>query len=54
MHRIHYRFGYVLVLIVIAAFFVMAAPRGDTARFVSVSLQAAVLVAAVIASKMPR
>jgi hypothetical protein len=54
VHRIHYRFGYVLILIVLAVFFVMAAPRGDGARFVSVSLQAAVLVAAVAASKMPR
>jgi hypothetical protein len=54
VHRIHYRFGYVLILIVVAVFFVMAAPRGDGARFVSVSLQAAVLVAAVVASKMPR
>ena len=53
MQRIHYRFGYVLILIIVAVFFVMAAPRGDGARFVSVSLQAAVLVAAVIASKMP-
>lgn len=54
MHRIHYRFGYVLILIVVAVFFVMAAPKGDGPRFVSVSLQAAVLVAAVVASKMPR
>jgi hypothetical protein len=54
VHRIHYRFGYVLVLIVIAVFFAMAAPEGDGPRFVSVSLQAAVLVAAVIASKRPR
>jgi hypothetical protein len=53
VHRIHYRFGYVLILIVVAVFFVMAAPGGDGARFVSVSLQAAVLVAAVVASKMP-
>jgi voltage-gated potassium channel Kch len=52
VQRIHYRFGYVLVLIVLALFFVMAAPSGDGARFVSVTLQAAVLVAAVIASKM--
>jgi hypothetical protein len=52
VRRIHYRFGYVLVLIVLAVFFVMAAPSGDGARFVSVTLQAAVLVAAVIASKM--
>ena len=54
MHRIHYRFGIVLALIIVAIFFVMAAPHGDVARFVSVCLQAAVLVAAVIASKAPR
>ena len=53
MHRIHYRFGIVLALIIVAIFFVMAAPRGDVARFVSVTLQAAVLVAAVVASKLP-
>jgi hypothetical protein len=51
VHRIHYRFGIVLALIVVAIFFTMAAPRGDGARFVSVALQASVLVAAVIASK---
>lgn len=54
MQRIHYRFGFVLCLIIVAIFFVMAAPRGDGARFVSVTLQAAVLVAAVIASKAHR
>ncbi|HEY6653302.1 MAG TPA: potassium channel family protein [Solirubrobacterales bacterium] len=53
VHRIHYRFGIVLALIVVAVFFVMAAPRGDWARFISVTLQALVLVAAVIASKSP-
>ena len=53
MQRIHYRFGIVLALIIAAVFFVMAAPRGDWARFVSVTLQALVLVAAVIASKSP-
>lgn len=51
MQRIHYRFGIVLALIIVAVFFVMAAPHGDWARFVSVTLQALVLVAAVIASK---
>jgi hypothetical protein len=51
VRRIHYRFGIVLCLIVFAIFFVMAAPQGDGARFVSVTLQASVLVAAVIASK---
>jgi hypothetical protein len=53
VQRIHYRFGIVLALIIVAVFFVMAAPRGDGARFVSVTLQALVLVAAVIASKSP-
>jgi hypothetical protein len=53
VQRIHYRFGIVLALIIVAVFFVMAAPRGDWARFVSVTLQALVLVAAVIASKSP-
>jgi prepilin signal peptidase PulO-like enzyme (type II secretory pathway) len=51
VHRIHYRFGVVLVLIVVAIFFVMAAPHGDVARFVSVTLQALVLIAAVVASR---
>jgi hypothetical protein len=53
VHRIHYRFGIVLCLIVVTIFFVMAAPQGDGPRFVSVTLQAAVLIAAVIASKLP-
>jgi hypothetical protein len=52
VQRIHYRFGIVLCLIIAAVFFVMAAPSGDGARFVSVMLQALVLVAAVIASKL--
>jgi hypothetical protein len=52
MHRIHYRFGIVLGLIIAAIFFVMAAPSGDGGRLISVTLQAAVLVAAVIASKV--
>jgi hypothetical protein len=51
VHRIHYRFGILLALIMFAIFFVMAAPKGDGARFVSVSLQAVVLLAAVIASR---
>ena len=53
MQRIHYRFGIVLCLIIVTIFFVMAAPQGDGPRFVSVTLQAAVLIAAVIASKLP-
>jgi Ion channel len=51
VHRIHYRFGVVLGLILAAIAFGLAAPEGDGARFVGVSLQAATLVAAVIASR---
>jgi voltage-gated potassium channel len=51
VQRIHYRFGYVLALIVAAVAFGLAAPEGDGARFVGVSLQAATLVAAVVASR---
>jgi len=51
VHRIQYRFGPVLFLIVLAISFTLAAPSGDGARFVAVALQASVLVAALIASK---
>jgi hypothetical protein len=54
VHRIHYRFGVVLGLILAAVAFGLAAPEGDGARFVGVSLQAATLVAAVVASKAHR
>jgi hypothetical protein len=54
VHRIHYRFGVVLGLILTAVTFALAAPEGDGARFVIVTLQAAVLVAAVVASKAHR
>jgi hypothetical protein len=54
VQRIHYRFGVVLPLIIVAIFFVMAAPSGDWARFISVTLQALVLIAATIASKANR
>ncbi|HEX6585695.1 MAG TPA: potassium channel family protein [Solirubrobacterales bacterium] len=54
MHRIHYRFGLVLGLLVVTIAFSLAAPEGDGARLVAVSLQAAVLVAAVIAAKRHR
>jgi voltage-gated potassium channel len=54
VHRIHYRFGIVLSLILATVTFTLAAPSGDGARFVAVMLQAAVLVAAVIASKAHR
>jgi Ion channel len=51
VHRIHYRFGIVLGLILLTITFSLAAPEGDGARFVVVVLQASVLVAAVIASR---
>ena len=51
MHRIQYRFGPVLLLIVLAVAFTLAAPSGDGGRFVTVVLQASVLVAAVVASR---
>lgn len=54
MHRIHYHFGYVLALIVVTLAFQLAAPEGDIARLISVSLQAATLVAAVVASRAHR
>jgi Ion channel len=53
VRRIHYRFGLVLGLLVVTIAFSLAAPEGDGARFVAVSLQASVLVAAVIAAKRP-
>jgi prepilin signal peptidase PulO-like enzyme (type II secretory pathway) len=51
VERIHYRFGFVLCLIVAAIFVTMAVPHGDVGRFAAVVLQSAVLVAAVVASK---
>ena len=48
MHRIHYRFGRIILLLILATITVtLAAPSGDAGRFVAVILQAAVLVAAV-------
>ena len=54
MHRIHYRFEVVLGLILLAVTFQLAAPPGDGARLVAVILQAATLVAAVVASRAHR
>jgi hypothetical protein len=54
VHRIHYRFGIVLGLILVTITFTLAAPSGDGGRFVAVVLQAAVLVAAVISSRAHR
>ena len=50
----HYHFGVVLALILVTIRFTLAAPTGDGGRFVSVLLQAAVLVVAVIASRVHR
>jgi hypothetical protein len=54
VHRIHYRFGIVLVLILATVTFTLAAPSGDGARFAGVLLQAAVLMAAVISARARR
>ncbi len=54
VHRIHYRFGIVLCLILVTVTFTLAAPGGDLGRFIAVVLQAAVLVAAVVASRAHR
>jgi hypothetical protein len=54
VHPLHYRFGFVLGLILATLAFQLAAPEGDVARLISVSLQAATLVAAVVASRAHR
>jgi hypothetical protein len=54
VHRIHYHFGYVLLLILATVSFTMAAPEGDGGRFVAVTLQGMVLVSAAIAAKLRR
>ena len=51
MHRVHYRFEYVLALILISIGFQMAAGESDFARLLTVILQAITLVAAVVASR---
>ncbi len=51
-HR--YRFGYVLVLILAALAFGLAAPPDDWAKLVEVALQALTLIAAVLASNARR
>jgi hypothetical protein len=52
VHRIHYRFGYVLTLLILTLAFQLAAPEGDVARLIAVILQAGTLVAAVVASRV--
>jgi len=54
VRRIHYRFGVVLGLILVTLAYTLAAPEGDGARLVAVTLQAATLVAAVVASRAHR
>jgi hypothetical protein len=54
VRRIHYRFGYVLGLILATLAVSLAAPSGEFGHFTIVSLQAATLVAAVIASRAHR
>ena len=54
MHRIHNRFELVLALILVAITFQLAAQPNDWTRLIAVTLQAAVLVAAVVASRMHR
>jgi len=53
VQRIHYHFGVVLGLILISLGFQLAAGESDWARLATVILQAATLVAAVIASRVP-
>ena len=54
MRRIHYRFAVVLGLILATLAFSLATPRGNLAHLMLVSLQAATLVAAVVASRAHR
>ncbi len=54
MRSHHYRYGIVLILILVSLAFQLAAPDGDGSRLVIVALQAATLVAAVIASQVHR
>jgi hypothetical protein len=54
VRRYHYRYGFVLALILLAISFELAAPSGDWARFVAVCIQAATLIAAVLASRAHR
>jgi hypothetical protein len=54
VHRIHYRFEYVLGLILLAITFQLAAEPSDASRLVIVILHSAALVAAVVAAKAHR
>ena len=50
----HFRFGVLLALILVTLAYSLAAPTGEFAHIVAVALQAAVLVAAVISTRMHR
>ena len=50
----HYRFGVLLGLILVTLTYSLAAPEGDLAHVVAVTLQASVLVAALITSRVHR
>ncbi len=52
MHRLHYRFGAVLGLILTTITFQLAAPEGDVPRLIGVGLQSVTLITAVIASRV--
>jgi hypothetical protein len=52
VHRLHYRFGALLAMIVFTLAYGLAAPDDDWARLVAVTLQAATLIVAVVASRM--
>jgi hypothetical protein len=52
--RVHYRFGAVLVLILVSLAVQLAAPDGDVARLVAILLQGAALLAAVFVSRAHR
>jgi ion channel len=50
----HHRYGFVLGLILLAISFELAAPPGDWARFAAICIQAATLIAALLASRAHR
>jgi hypothetical protein len=54
MRPLHFRFGVVLGLILASISFSLAAPTGDWARLVTVALEGATLVSAVVASRAHR
>jgi hypothetical protein len=51
VERVHFRFGIVLLLIIVSLGFQLAEPNGDIPRLITVALQGITLVAAVVASR---